>query len=60
MGEKSAMFYEGIEGVPLKMEMTTPQMKMVSQVVELKKESVPASIFAIPAGFTESKMPGHH
>ena len=62
MGEKSAMFYEGIEGVPLKMEMTTPQMKIVSQVVELKREPVPASIFAIPAGFTESKMPGqgHH
>lgn len=60
VGEKQSMFYEGIEGVPLKMEMTTPQMKMVMQATEFKKEAVPASTFAIPAGFTETKLPGQH
>ena len=60
-GESSySMFYENMEGVALKMEMTTPQAKMVSEVTEIKKEALASSIFAIPAGFTETKLPGQH
>ncbi len=55
-----AMFYKDIEGVPLKTEMVTPEMKMVMQVTEIKKETVASSLFVIPAGFTETKLPGHH
>lgn len=53
------MYYEGLEGVPLKMEMKMPQANVVMQVVEIKKETLSGSTFEIPAGFTETKMPGH-
>jgi hypothetical protein len=59
-GGSYSMFYENMEGVPLKMEMTTPQAKMVMEVKEIKKEPVPASDFEVPAGFTETKLPGQH
>jgi soluble cytochrome b562 len=51
----NSLYYEGIEGTPLKMELTTPQMMMVMEATEIKKESLPASDFVIPAGFTETK-----
>lgn len=51
----SSMYYEGLEGTPLKMELTTPQMIMVMEATEIKKETLPASDFAIPSGFTETK-----
>lgn len=50
-----AMFYEKIEGVPLKIEMKQAQMGMIMEVVELKKQSLPASDFSIPQGFKEVK-----
>ncbi len=55
-----AMFYNSIEGVPLKTEIVTPEMKMVMQVTEIKKETVASSLFVVPAGFTETKLPGQH
>jgi len=48
---------QGLEGVSLKMEMKNPQMDMVMEVAEIKKETVDASIFNIPADFKEEKMP---
>ncbi|HEU5290895.1 MAG TPA: DUF4412 domain-containing protein [Cyclobacteriaceae bacterium] len=60
MDSGQSMFYENIEGVPLKMEMTTPEAKMIMQVTEIKKETLPSSMFAVPAGFTETKLPGQH
>lgn len=60
VGRGQSMFYENIEGVPLKMEMVTPQMKMEMVVTEIKKGSLPASAFEIPAGYTETKIPGMH
>ncbi len=50
-----SMYYEGLEGIPLKMELTTPQMIMVMEATELKSEKLPDSDFVIPAGFTETK-----
>jgi hypothetical protein len=55
---KEAMFYKEIDGVPLKMEMTTPQVNMTMQVTEIKKETLPATDFQLPAGFKEMKLPG--
>ncbi len=52
---KNALFYDKIEGVPLKIEMKQAQMGMVMEVVEIKKQSLPASDFAIPTGFKEVK-----
>jgi 3-phenylpropionate/cinnamic acid dioxygenase small subunit len=51
----NSFYYEGVEGTPLKMELTTPQMVMVMEATEIKKETLPASEFSIPAGFTETK-----
>jgi len=50
-----SMYYEGLEGTPLKMELTTPQMRMVMEATELKSEKLPDSDFVIPFGFTETK-----
>jgi hypothetical protein len=53
------LFYEGIDGVPLKIEISMPQANMVMQVLEIKKESLPASDFAVPSDYREVQgMPG--
>ena len=50
-----SFYYEGMAGVPLRVEMPNPQMNMVMEVTDIKKESLPATDFAIPADFTETK-----
>lgn len=50
---QQSMFYEQIEGVPLKSEMVTPQGKMGMEVSEIKKQSLSSADFAIPADFKE-------
>jgi len=47
------IFYEQIDGVPLKTEMNTPQGKMSMEATELKRQSLPASDFVIPSGYKE-------
>lgn len=51
-----SMFYEGIDGVPLKIEMSMAEMKMEMEVTEIKKETLSPSSFSID-GFTEVKSP---
>lgn len=61
MGQgKQAMYYKDLDGMPLKMEMTMPQGAgtMTMEVIEIKKQTLPASDFEIPAGFTKTAMPG--
>ena len=48
-------YLEGIDGVPLRIEMGTEQMNMIMEVTEIKKETLPASDFVIPADFKETK-----
>ena len=55
---RQAMYYKDLDGVPLKVEMTMPQGTMVMQVTEIKKETLPASDFEIPAGFTKTSFMG--
>ena len=50
------MWYAQIDGVPLKVEMNMPGASMVMEVTEIRKQSIPASDFAIPAGFKETTM----
>jgi Domain of unknown function (DUF4412) len=59
-GGKQSLYYKDLEGTPLKVEMTMPQGTMVMQVTEIKKETLNSSEFQVPAGFTETKMPGQH
>lgn len=47
-------FMKEIDGVPLKMEMTLPQMKMMIEATSIRAGRVPDSVFEIPADFTET------
>lgn len=42
-----------IDGVPLKVEATTPQMKMQMTATSVKQETLPDSLFELPSGFKE-------
>jgi hypothetical protein len=53
VGDTNAMFYGQLDGVPLKTEMTAPQGKMLMEVTEIKKQSLPSSDFEIPSGYKE-------
>jgi hypothetical protein len=53
VGNSNSMFYGQLEGVPLKTEMSAPQGKMIMEVTEIKKQSLPSSEFAIPSGYKE-------
>jgi hypothetical protein len=52
------LYLEGVEGVPLKMEMHTPEMKMTMEASEIKRQALPASNFTIPADYKEVKGMG--
>lgn len=55
---KSASYYKNLEGIPLKTEMTTAQGTMIMEATEIKKQTLPASDFEIPAGFTKTNFMG--
>ena len=55
VGRDQSMFYEGMDGVPLRIESVTQQGRMVMEVVDFKRESLNASDFVIPSDYTESK-----
>jgi len=46
-----AMFYDKIDGVPLKIEVKQAQMGMTMEVVEIKKQALPASDFVVPKDY---------
>jgi hypothetical protein len=46
-------FYEKLDGVSLKTEMSSPQGKMTMECVEIKKQSLPSSEFELPSDFKE-------
>lgn len=50
-----SMYYEGVEGIPLRIEASTPQGQMIMEVTEIKRESLNASEFVIPADFKETQ-----
>lgn len=52
------MWYNEIDGVPLKIEMKMPQGNMVMEATEIKKQSIPSSEFEVPSGFKETKLMG--
>lgn len=53
MGHSQASFIEKIDGVPLKIQGQMPQGTMTMEVTSLKEETLPSSMFEIPAGFTK-------
>jgi Domain of unknown function (DUF4412) len=46
-------FMRQIEGVPLKMEITTPQARVIMQAASIQAESLADEVFTVPAGYTE-------
>lgn len=52
-GGQDASYLSEVDGVPLKMEMTMPQMRITMQATAVTAGSVPDSVFVVPAGFTE-------
>jgi Domain of unknown function (DUF4412) len=53
--EGRPMFYDKVEGFPLKIEVPTPQGTMVMEVKEIKRGKLTDADFMIPAGFKEVK-----
>jgi Domain of unknown function (DUF4412) len=58
MGQGQQMFHEKVEGVPLRVEMASPQGNILMEVTEIKRESLSDADFTIPAGFKEVKGAG--
>jgi len=56
VGREQSFVYAEIDGVPLKIEVGMPQGNLIMECTEFKKESVPASSFTLPAGYTETKI----
>jgi Domain of unknown function (DUF4412) len=54
-GSKQAFFLSEIDGVPLKMQMNSPQGIMTMEVKSIKRGSLPESDFIIPADYKETK-----
>ena len=50
---QQSMFYDKIEGVPLKIEMKSDQFGMTMEVTELKKQSLSASDFTVPKDYKQ-------
>lgn len=53
---RDKMYLDKIDGVPLKIEMSTKEANMTMQVTEIKREPLNAADFTIPADFKE--VPG--
>ena len=51
MGNNQRMFYEKMDGVPLKIELKDPKFGMTMEVSEIKKQSLPASDFVLPKDY---------
>ena len=56
VGNQQAIFYDKVDGVPLRIEMTMKEGKMHMEVTSVKKQALPAANFAIPADFKEVPM----
>ncbi|MBS1952428.1 MAG: hypothetical protein OJF59_002048 [Cytophagales bacterium] len=55
MGKGQSLFYEGVEGMPLKVESIVPQGNMIMEVVDIKRESLSSSLFTIPSDYKETQ-----
>lgn len=51
------MFYDKIDGVPLRMEMKHPKGTMTLEASEVKRQPLPAADFAVPADYKEVQSP---
>ncbi|HEY3402193.1 MAG TPA: DUF4412 domain-containing protein [Ohtaekwangia sp.] len=62
VGNQQAIFYDKVDGVPLRIEMIMKEGKMHMEVTSIKKQALSAAEFAIPPDFKEvpfTMAPGH-
>lgn len=59
MNGGKSIFYGEIDGVPLKVQMSMPEMEMTMEAKEIKKGSLPSNEFVIPSNFKEVKWMGN-
>lgn len=57
MNRSQKIYYDKIDGAPLKIEMHMEQGNMVMEAKEIKKQSLPASDFTLPADYKKVDMP---
>jgi hypothetical protein len=55
-GQSQSFIFTEVDGVPLKIEVMMPEGNMTMECTEFKKESVPASTFVLPSGYSEMKI----
>ncbi len=55
MGHGQSMFYSNVDGMPLRIEVGTPQGKMIMEVTDFKAETLNAADFTIPSDYKETK-----
>jgi len=55
MGRGQSMFAGNIDGVPLRIESKSKEGNMIMEVTDIKRESLNAADFTIPADFTETQ-----
>ena len=58
MGQGQSLFYEGMDGVPLKIQASTKEGNMVMEAIDMKRETLDASLFTVPADYKEVKFGG--
>lgn len=57
MNRTQKIYYDKIDGVPLKIEIHVEQGNMVMEAKEIKKQSLPASDFAVPTDYKKVDLP---
>lgn len=55
MGGGQSLFYDGIEGVPLKIEMSVQEAKIVMEIADIKREKLNTIDFTVPVDFKETQ-----
>lgn len=55
-GQGQSFLFTEVDGVPLKIEVMMPEGNMTMECTEFKKESIPTSTFALPSGYSETKI----
>ena len=51
---RGSFFHEGVDAFPMKAEMSSAEGKVIIEAREIKRESLPASLFELPGSYKEA------
>jgi hypothetical protein len=57
VSKSQKIYYDKIDGIPLRIEMHMQQGNMIMETIEIKKQSLSASDFVVPSDFKEVALP---